>query len=151
MTKKKPASKKKARSSEQITKEALAATERNIARIEAKERREATLDGSAKRGAGTKAKTPKAVGAAKPPKAKREKRTSALDAAAQVLKGAKEPMNARALIAAIQAQKLWSPPKAGKTPHATLYSAMLREIQKKGREARFVKAERGHFTLRKGV
>ena len=41
----------------------------------------------------------------------------------------------------------WSSP-GGKTPHATLYSAILREIQAKGDQARFVKAERGKFALR---
>lgn len=35
----------------------------------------------------------------------------------------------------------------GKTPHATLYSAILREIATKGNEARFKKTERGHFTI----
>ena len=32
-----------------------------------------------------------------------------------------------------------------KTPHATLYSAMLREISTKGKDARFKKTERGKF------
>ena len=44
-------------------------------------------------------------------------------------------------------QGLWSSP-AGKTPSATLYSALLRELQVKGEQARFVKAERGKFALR---
>ena len=35
----------------------------------------------------------------------------------------------------------------GKTPAATLYSAILREIQTKGKEARFKKSDRGLFTL----
>ena len=33
----------------------------------------------------------------------------------------------------------------GKTPAATLYSAMLREIATKGDQARFTKTGRGHF------
>jgi len=33
----------------------------------------------------------------------------------------------------------------GQTPHATLYSAILREIAKKGKESRFTKTERGKF------
>jgi len=33
----------------------------------------------------------------------------------------------------------------GKTPHATLYSAIIREIATKGSEARFKKADRGLF------
>jgi hypothetical protein len=41
-------------------------------------------------------------------------------------------------------KKLWTSP-GGKTPHATLYSALLREIGAKGKDARFKKAERGKF------
>ncbi|NUQ48226.1 MAG: hypothetical protein HUU22_19600, partial [Phycisphaerae bacterium] len=41
-------------------------------------------------------------------------------------------------------QGLWTSP-AGKTPHATLYAAILREIGDKGGEARFRKADRGLF------
>lgn len=37
----------------------------------------------------------------------------------------------------------------GKTPHATLYAAILREITVKGKDARFQKTERGHFILAK--
>ena len=39
---------------------------------------------------------------------------------------------------------LWSSPK-GKTPHATLYAAILREINAKGKAARFKKVDRGQF------
>ena len=35
--------------------------------------------------------------------------------------------------------------KSPKTPHATLYSAILREINTKGNDARFKKTERGKF------
>ena len=41
-------------------------------------------------------------------------------------------------------KKLWTTP-GGKTPHATLYSAILREIKTKGKDARFKKIERGKF------
>ena len=61
------------------------------------------------------------------------KRMSALDAAAQVLKQAGAPMNSKALITAMAERGLWTSP-AGKTPHATLYAAILREINTKGRE-----------------
>jgi hypothetical protein len=37
----------------------------------------------------------------------------------------------------------------GKTPHATLYSAILREISTKGKESRFTKTERGKFAVGK--
>lgn len=44
-------------------------------------------------------------------------------------------------------QGLWTSP-GGKTPHATLYSAILREITAKGDESRFMKTERGKFAAR---
>ena len=72
------------------------------------------------------------------------KRISALDAAAQVLAASTEPMRAKDLIAAMAEQGLWSSP-SGKTPEATLYAAMIREIAAKGSEARFRKIERGLF------
>jgi hypothetical protein len=43
------------------------------------------------------------------------------------------------------AKGLWTSP-GGKTPHATLYSAILREIGAKGKATRFKKTDRGHFT-----
>ena len=74
----------------------------------------------------------------------KEKKVSAIDAAAQVLSASKEPMNAKEIIEAMAAKKLWTSP-GGKTPHATLYSAIHREIGAKGKAARFKKTERGHF------
>ena len=93
------------------------------------------LPGGAKR---EKRKGKKADGEKKP------KRTSALDAAAQVLKSASQPMRAQEMIAAMAEQGLWTSP-GGKTPHATLYAAIVREIRDKGGEARFRKTERGLF------
>ena len=72
---------------------------------------------------------------------------SALDAAAKVLADAKEPLNTKQLIEQMAAKGLWTSP-GGKTPHATLYSAIAREIQVKGKEARFTKTERGHFAAK---
>ena len=95
--------------------------------------------------------TKKATGKNTEPKAKaprkREGKMSALDAAAQVLANAKEPMNTKAMIEAMAAKGLWTSP-GGKTPHATLYSAIIREIALKGKEARFVKTERGKFAAK---
>ena len=81
----------------------------------------------------------------RPGEAKR-KRVSALDAAAQVLAKAKEPMGAKALIEAMAEQTLWKSP-GGATPWATLYAAMLREIGAKGQDARFTKVDRGLFAF----
>jgi hypothetical protein len=80
--------------------------------------------------------------------AKSEKRTSALDAAAIVLKKKGKPMNCGELVAEMAKLGLWSSP-SGKTPAATLHSAMLREITKKGRDSRFKKVDRGMYAFNK--
>ena len=92
--------------------------------------------------AAPKKATPKK--ATKAPAKKREGKMSALDAAAKVLADSKEPLNTKAMIEQMAAKKLWTSP-GGKTPHATLYSAILREINTKGKDARFKKTERGKF------
>lgn len=73
-------------------------------------------------------------------------RRGALDAALVVLKKADKPMRCRELIETMAEQGLWSSPK-GKTPHATLYAALLREIRDKGGASRFRKVDRGLFAL----
>lgn len=82
----------------------------------------------------------------KPAKEKVPGKMSALDAAAKVLAEAGESMTSKEMIDAMAAKGYWTSP-SGKTPQATLYAAILREIQTKGAEARFTKTERGHFTL----
>jgi hypothetical protein len=72
---------------------------------------------------------------------------SALDAAAKVLGESGQAMNCQQLIAAMAAQGYWSSPK-GRTPASTLYSALLREIQTQGANARFLKTQRGKFMLK---
>ena len=92
--------------------------------------------------------TPKAE-TAKPAKKKAEpkpKKISALDAAAKVLGEAGQPMACMEMIEAMSKKGLWTSP-GGATPQATLYSAILREIKTKGKEARFQKTERGKFTI----
>ena len=96
----------------------------------------------AKADGATKTKTVKA------PKEAKEKKLSAIDAAAQVLSASKEPMNAKEMIEAMATKGLWTSP-GGKTPHATLYSAIIREIATKGKESRFVKKDRGQFAASK--
>jgi hypothetical protein len=76
----------------------------------------------------------------------KEQRLSALDAAAKVLGESAEPLNTKQMVDTMSAKGYWTSP-GGKTPHATLYSAILREIATKGNEARFKKTERGHFTI----
>jgi len=67
---------------------------------------------------------------------------SGLDLAATVLADAGEPLNAKRIAERAIAAG-WK--TSGKTPHATLYSAMTREIQNKGDASRFRKIERGLF------
>ena len=94
----------------------------------------------------TNAKATKKATATKT-KAPKDKKLSAIDAAAQVLAASKAPMNAKEMIEAMAAKALWTSP-GGKTPHATLYSAIIREISAKGKESRFVKKERGKFAAK---
>jgi hypothetical protein len=89
-----------------------------------------------------KVKSKRAEGEQKP------KRVSALDAAAQVLAKAGKPMRSHELIAAMAEQGLWKSP-GGKTPHATLYAAMMREARDKGAASRFSKVDRGLFAFNK--
>lgn len=78
---------------------------------------------------------------------KTDGKLSQLDAAVKVLEEAKEPMTTKAMIEAMATKGYWTSP-GGATPAQTLYSAILRELQKKGAEARFTKVDRGQFTLK---
>jgi hypothetical protein len=83
------------------------------------------------------------------PETKTSQKLSALEAAAQVLSETGQPMTCKDLIAAMAARGYWSSP-AGKTPQATLYAALAREIATKGTSSRFRKAGPGRFA-RAGV
>jgi len=85
----------------------------------------------------TVAKTPQAATVAKP------KKIGGLDAAALVLKAKGEPMTCKAIMDEILAKGMWK--TNGKTPAATIYAAMLREITRKGDQSRFKKTDRGLF------
>lgn len=80
----------------------------------------------------------------KKPDAKKStlKKPSGLDLAAKILAESDRPLNAKEIAERVIAAG-WT--TSGKTPHATLYSAMLREIKGKGEKSRFVLAERGRF------
>jgi len=73
----------------------------------------------------------------------KKERHSALNIAAALLRDAGQPMTTGEMMDAMLAKGKWE--TKGKTPAATLYSAILREIQKKGTDARFKKIERGKF------
>ncbi|HPC65303.1 MAG TPA: winged helix-turn-helix domain-containing protein [Anaerohalosphaeraceae bacterium] len=77
----------------------------------------------------------------------RTKKTSLLDAAAQVLAESKEPLNCKQMIETMMAKDYWKPSHAGKTPANTLHAAIGAEIKKKGSDAHFQKVGRGQFAL----
>ena len=86
-----------------------------------------------------KAKTPKAKDAPK------TRKPGGLDAAVQVLTEAGEPLRCKDMVERMLAQGLWQ--TNGKTPAATIYAAILREITTKGDASRFRKTDRGSFAL----
>ena len=81
------------------------------------------------------------------PVATRAKRPSGLDAAAKVLAEVGKPMSCKAIVERMLANGLWQ--TTGKTPAATIYAAIIREIAAKGEKTRFRKVARGKFTLAK--
>jgi hypothetical protein len=83
----------------------------------------------------------------KPVPAAPTKKLSQIEAALEVLKTATEPMTCKQMVEAMAERKLWSSP-GGKTPEATLYASLLRELAKKGDAARFVKAAPGRFAAK---
>lgn len=74
-----------------------------------------------------------------------KKRLSLLNEAVSVLQETGQPMSAKAMVEVVLAKGEWA--TKGKTPEATLYAAIIREIAKKGNEARFRKVDRGQFAL----
>jgi hypothetical protein len=120
----------------------------SLAQYEAEAAKERAAKGAAK----TNDVPPQAetTGKAEPTARTRKERTPAgprkslANAAILVLAKAKEPMNAKAIVEAATTNG-WYEPSTGKTPHATLYSAMLMDARKA--DARFRKAERGLWTL----
>ncbi len=90
----------------------------------------------------------KAAAPTKTPKApKADGKLSQLDAAVKVLTESGAPMTTKAMIEAMATKGYWTSP-GGATPAQTLYSAILREMQKKGTESRFTKVDRGQFALK---
>jgi hypothetical protein len=73
-------------------------------------------------------------------------RPSLLNLAAIALAEAHEPLNCRQMVERVLATGLWK--TEGKTPAATLTSAILRECKQKGDQARFRKVGPGKFSAR---
>jgi hypothetical protein len=90
---------------------------------------------------------PRAAKAAQTRSAAKEKKSSALNAAAQVLQETGQALTCPELIIQMAAKGYWTSPQ-GKTPASTLYAALTREIKLKGEAARFVKTGPGTFALR---
>jgi hypothetical protein len=105
------------------------------------------IRGANQAAAGSPAPAPRSAQTAAPAGAQPQKNLSALDAAAQVLRETGQPMNCPELIAQMAAKGYWSSPK-GKTPSATLYASLTREIRLKGEASRFVKTGPGTFAYR---
>ncbi|MBM4020549.1 MAG: hypothetical protein FJ288_19900 [Planctomycetes bacterium] len=83
---------------------------------------------------------------AKAAKPKGERKPGCLDAAAKVLADAGEPLGCNEMMTRILKRGLWT--TSGRTPAATLYSALLRDVRK-GAASRFCKAAKGRFALNK--
>jgi hypothetical protein len=78
-------------------------------------------------------------------KPKAKKRIGILDAAAHILAETGGAMSCKAIVNIAIESGVWE--TTGKTPAATLYAAITREIAKKGKDARFKKVDRGLFEL----
>ncbi len=93
-----------------------------------------------------RAKRPLAKSATSAKRAKKAKGAmSGLDAAARVLQETGAAMSCQAMLEVMLAKGYWS--TGGQTPAATIYSALVREIAGKGKQARFKKVDRGLFAL----
>ena len=110
--------------------------------------KQTTKKKATKRAATRKATGKKTTPASKPAAKRTNGKMSALDAAAKVLAEAKEPLSSKDMVDRMAAKGYWKSP-GGKTPQATLYAAIIREIATKGKEARFKKTDRGQFALAK--
>jgi len=90
---------------------------------------------------------PKAKATKAKPASKTAKGMSGLDAAAKVLAEAGGPLGCKQMVERMLAKGLWK--TKGKTPAATIYAAIIREIGKRGSDSRFRKVDRGRFELAK--
>jgi len=141
------------RDQRKASKDSQTASERAMNRS-AKTKKSARTTKTAAKGTSTtsnRGKSPEPATRTNARKSKRDsatKRKGILDFAAEILAKAKEPMSCKDIVEKAQAAG-WT--TSGKTPHATLYAAIIREISKKGKDARFEKVDRGRFRIRKGA
>lgn len=94
-------------------------------------------------------KTTPTKNATRPKQAAKDKtkQKGILDIAAEMLAKSKKPMGCKEIVEQAIEKGLWK--TKGQTPSATLYAAIIREIAKKGKDARFKKVDRGLFTAAK--
>ena len=92
----------------------------------------------------TKTKAKRKAKGKQPETKSQDGQLSCLNAAAKVLAEKGEPMTCKEMIEVMATKGYWTTP-GGKTPHATLYSSIAREIRDKGKDSRFKKSERGKF------
>jgi transcriptional regulator with XRE-family HTH domain len=102
---------------------------------------------SSKRSAKPQARKRPLAKVARPRRPVEPSQLSALDAAAKVLGETGKALNCRELIEAMAAKGYWRSP-GGRTPWATLYASIIKEIAAKGSRARFKKTDRGKFVRR---
>lgn len=91
------------------------------------------------------AKKPARAAAKKSAKPAKERGMGLLEAGYRVLKGTTKPMTIGDIYQKIIDRKLWKPGK-GKTPQATLSAAVIGDIAKGPRKARFKRVDCGLFT-----
>jgi len=78
---------------------------------------------------------------------RRTKPTSGLDAAFRVLLEAGKPLKVKGIVETTLAKGYWK--TSGKTPAATIYSSIIREIAARKGQSRFKKTGRGLFAVHK--
>ena len=98
-------------------------------------------------GAKRAAEVAKEAKPAKPAATGKKRGMGVLDAAVRVLQEAGKTMNCADIVKVALEKGYWK--TSGKTPAATIYAAIIREIGKKGAASRFRKVERGQFALAK--
>ena len=86
------------------------------------------------------------TGKRKAAKEKKERKPGGLEAAVRVLREAGTPLNCGDMVKTALEKGYWQ--TGGKTPAATVYAAIIREIAAKADASRFAKTRRGMFTLK---
>jgi hypothetical protein len=89
--------------------------------------------------------TPRAKKSGEAGQSAKARKPSGLDAAVEVLREAGTPLNCGEMVKQMLERGLWA--TGGKTPAATIYAAIIREIATRGDKSRFRKTDRGMFEL----